>query len=351
MKQSFKTRSVAPLAILIALLLASVTSAKADELSARPVKVIELQNDRHGAERIFFGRVTAKQTVDLAFQVGGQIVEFPAVEGTILEQGALLAALDPEPFEINVERATIAKDQADRALARVEQLQGTVTNVAIDDAATQAAMQDVALRDAEFALERAVLTTPFDALVASRNVANFTTIGAGTSVIRLHDMSELRIEISIPEILFQQIGDDPNVVLEAVFPASNERFGVAFREVNAEASQIGQTFQVTVGMTPPEGLLLLPGSSATVYARFPDFENGITIPSSAIYIDTDGSTFVMRLVGEVGNETIAKSPVDIRINDQGRVEVMSGLSKDDTIVAAGVQTLTDGQSVRRFTSL
>jgi hypothetical protein len=31
--------------------------------------------------------------------------------------------------------------------------------------------------------------------------------------------------------------------------------------------------------------------------------------------------------------------------------VMSGLSKDDTIVAAGVQTLTDGQSVRRFTSL
>lgn len=352
MKPNFPilSRILAPTLIMVAFGMACMASAKADDLTAKPVKVIELKQAGSVAERVFFGRVTAKQTVDLAFQVGGQIVDFPAVEGSILQKDALIAALDPESFEINLERAKIGKDQADRALARFEKLQGTVSAVTVDDAATQAAMQKVAMQDAKFALERSVLSAPFDALVASRNVANFTTIDAGTSIIRLHDMSELRIEINVPEILFQQVGEDPNVVLEAVFPASDKRFPVAFREINAEASQIGQTFQVTVGMIPPEGLLLLPGSSATIYATFPDFESGIIVPASAIHTDTEGTTSVMRLVGDLGSETIAKNPVEIRVNTQGTIEVMSGLSQDGAIVAAGVQTLSDGQAVRRFSS-
>lgn len=334
----------------IILLLATATLAAA-QTETKPVKTITVSQEDQTQTRVFFGRVTAKQTVDLAFQVGGQIREFPAVEGELIAVGDLVARLDAEPFSLAVERAAISKDQADRALARLEKLKGnTVSGVAVEDAASQASLGAVALKDAEYALERSVLVAPFDALVASRTVANFTTVGAGTTVVRLHDMSELRIDVNVPEVLFQRIGPNADVVLEAEFPTSDTRYPVAFREINAEASDIGQTFQVTLGMAPPQGLNLLPGSSVMIHAGFKQDVAGFVVPASAIRTDTDGTTSVMRLVGAEPVETLEKVVVVLSVNDRGGLEITSGLDEGDVIVATGVQSLSAGQSVSRFTT-
>ena len=43
------------------------------------------------------------------------------------------------------------------------------------------------------ARDKASLEAPFEAMVAERLVANFTTISAGTPIARLHDMSALQV--------------------------------------------------------------------------------------------------------------------------------------------------------------
>ena len=339
------------LAIPIIIILLATANFAAAEGVPKSVKTMTVSQGEQTQSRVFFGRVTAKQTVDLAFQVAGQIIEFPAVEGDLIPAGDLVAALDAEPFALAVERARIAKDQADRAVARFEKLKGnTVSKVTVEDAASQASLAAVALRDAEYAQARATLVAPFDALVASRAVANFSTVGAGTTVVRLHDMSELRIDVNVPEVLFQRIGQDAEVGLAAQFPTGDTRYPVEFREINAEASDIGQTFQVTLGMVPPEGLNLLPGSSVMIHASFEREVTGIVIPASAIYTDIDGATFVMRLTGQDGAETLQKTAVSLGVNEQGTFEITQGLNRGDVIVATGVQALSDGQAVSRFSS-
>ncbi|MDP5216977.1 hypothetical protein Q5Y75_07095 [Ruegeria sp. 2205SS24-7] len=89
-------------------------------------------------------------------------------------------------------------------------------------------------------------------------MANFTTVSPGTHVVRLHGMPDLRIEIDVAEVLFQRVGAKTEINLQAKFPASDELFPLEVREVNAETSQIGQTFRVTLSMTPPEELQLSP---------------------------------------------------------------------------------------------
>lgn len=327
------------------------TNAHAGE-AAKVVKTVEISQPEGDLGRTFFGRVSAKQTTDLAFQVGGQVVEFPVIEGEVVKKGELIARLDPEPFELAVQRARLSKAQADRDLSRLQKLQGaTVSKVAVEEAATQAGIADVSLGDSEYAMKRSVLVAPFDAMIANRTVANFTTVSAGTVVARVHDMSELRIEINVPEILFQKIGDERKVSLQAEFPASAKRYPIEFREVDAEASQIGQTFRVTLGLAPPPGLLLLPGSSVLVHATLPRKTAGYPVPPTAIYTDIDGKTSVMRMqTAEDGTEVVAKTAVEIRIDENGTLNVIDGLADGDVIVAAGVQTLSDGQSVQRFTS-
>ncbi|MES0824469.1 efflux RND transporter periplasmic adaptor subunit [Ruegeria sp. SCP11] len=338
------------LSFLSAALIALTTSAVAQD-TAKPVKLMLVQETTPGFSRQFFGRVAARQTVDLAFQVSGQIVEMPVTEGFVIPKGELIAQLDQAPFQRRYDRAVLQKDQADRTVARLSRLRGTTASqVAVDDAETEAQLADIAVRDAEYDLEHATLTAPFDALVSSRAVEAFTTVSAGAPIVRIHDMSELRIEVDVPEILFQRSGQEEDIKITAKFPVSDEVFPLQIREFDAESSTVGQTFRIQFGLTPPEGLQILPGSSVTVNVQVQDDQTGIVIPASAIVANADGALGVM-VFSPVGADegTIRLVPVTIEPTQTGDVRVLTGLSDGDEIVVAGGSALTDGQAVRRFT--
>lgn len=316
----------------------------------RPAVIAKVETLESASERVFFGRVKARQTVDLAFQVGGQILQLPVDEGQPIEQGDLIAALDQEPFELSLARSAAELSQSQDDLNRFRRLSGnTVTQVTIDDAETAVELNEIALRDAERSLELATLVAPFDGIIARRSVPNFTTISAGTSVVRIHDMSDLRVEIEVPEVLFQEAGRDPDVRLEVEFAASTKRYEMEFREVVAETTQIGQSFQLTLGMEPPDDLFLLPGASATVYARLASEEPALVIPASALVFDADGAPSVMVFEpADADAGTVRRQAVEIGATGAGSVQVLAGLSDGEEIIASGAALLADGDTVTRF---
>ncbi len=335
----------------LGLVLAVLATPIAAQDTPKPVKLLQVQETSPGFTRQFFGRVAARQTVDLAFQVAGQILEMPITEGFVIPKDGLIARLDQEPFELRLDRARLQKEQADRTVARLSRLRGTTASqVAVDDAETEAQLAAIALRDAEYELEHATLTAPFDALVSSRAVEAFTTVSAGTPIVRIHDMSELRIEVDVPEILFQRSGQNEDITITAKFPASDEVFPLEIREFDAETSSVGQTFRIQFGLTPPEGLQILPGSSVSVNVHVRDDRTGIVLPASAIAAGADGTLSVMVFSPAGADEgTVRRSTVTIEPTQTGEVRVLTGLSDGDEIVVAGGSTLTDGQTVRRFT--
>ena len=335
--------------IVTALMLSGQTAA-AQEAEPRVAITMTVGGDAEGVTRQFFGTVVARQTVDLAFQVGGKIVDLPAQEGQVIPAGGLAAALDLEPFELQLRQAQLQYEQAERTFNRLDRLGSNVSGAQLDDAETQLGVAGVTLRNAEVALEDATLLVPFDALVASRNVANFSTIGQGTPVVRLHDMSELRVEIDVPEVLFQQAGRDANIQLEARFPTGPETYTLEVREFNAEASSVGQSFRATLALPSDAGLTALPGSSVTVLATQRADDVTLFVPPSAIKLGNSGETSVMRYIPRDDTTgTLESVVVKIAPNRDGLVQVIDGLSAGDEILRTGANAVSDGQIVRRFT--
>ena len=344
-----KRLHVAALTFAITLALAFPNSSLAQ---APIVKIETVDAIASGLSRVFFGHVVARETVDLAFQVSGQIVESPLEEGSDVPKGGLVARLDLVPFELSLEEARANSDQASRTLERYRQLVGSaVSQTTVQDAQTQVELASVALRNAERALEQATLHAPFDALVASRLVPNFSTTSAGTPVIRLHDMSELRIEIEVPETLFQQAGRNPNVEIFAEFTGDPKQYPLEIREVNAETAAVGQTYSITLGMAPTEELSVWPGSSARVTATLATAKTRITVPASAVVIANDGATHVMVFTPTGGIEgQVTATSVEIAATEHGAIAIVSGLEIGQEVVVVGASSLTDGEKVRRFTS-
>lgn len=335
--------------ILGAVLLSAPAMAQEDAV-LRPVKLIELSGPSVSVERTFFGRVVARQTVDLAFQVGGQILQIPAVEGAEVRKGDLIAELDLEPFELAKAEAEERLDQATRTVTRFEQLQGAaVSEVALRDARTDLRLAELAEQDAQRALRLATLRAPFDGLVAERLMANFNTISAGTPVVRLHDMSETRVEIDVPEVLFQRAGKDPDMDITGTFPADDRAYPLVAREFVAETSRVGQTYQITLAFAAPLDREALPGTSVTVRAQLNEQQTGIPVPTSAIVDSGDNSKAVFVFTPTGADEgTVSLRPVELEVAAGGGFALLSGVEPGEEIVAAGVNLLTDGQRVARF---
>lgn len=325
--------------------------ATAQDAPLKPVKLLQVEQSSQVLERHFFGKVVARQTVDLAFQVGGQVVSLSAVEGSEIAKDAVIAQLDLVPFQLAEEQARLQKEQADRTVTRLTQLQGSsVSQVTVDDARTQAGLADIAQRNAADSLAKATLHAPFDGVVASRSVETFSTVSPGMPVVRLHDMSELRIEIDVPEILFQRAGEDPNISIVAQFPFSTTEFPLEVREFNAEASPIGQTYQLTFGLTAPDDLRVLPGSSVTVKAQLNEGGERILVPAPSIGVAADGGLYVIVFEPFKDGEGTARiTPVTAVATANGAFQITDGLKSGVEILATGVGVVTDGQSVRRFT--
>jgi multidrug efflux pump subunit AcrA (membrane-fusion protein) len=113
------------------------------------------------------------------------------------------------------------------------------------------------------------------------------------------------------------------------------------RELSPQADPVTRTFQVRIGLTdPPEAMRL--GSTVTGAIHLGQAP-GIRIPASAL-TSAEGAPAVF--VYDPDSSTVSLQTIEVERHGVAEVEVAQGLSPDDIVVTAGVQTLRPGQKVR-----
>lgn len=303
-------------------------------------------------ERRFFGRVVARETLDLAFDIGGRVEDMPVEAGDRVSAGAVLAQIRPAPLERSVERARIDLAAAERELQRARTLVATnaTARTRAEDAADAVALAQVALADAELTLADATLTAPFDALIVDRLVPPLSVVEPGQPVLRLHDLSELRIEVVLPERLLAEVADPANLGFAAVLPGLSQPVQLTLRTFRAEADRIGQGYTVTLALPADVPPTLVPGIAAEVIVTRPDAPPGLPIPSAAVVVGPQGETFVLALTGSGDVQVLEQVPVTVASTD-GTTVLADGIAPGTEIVAAGAHLLTEGQRATRFVRL
>jgi len=324
-------------------------------LQAKPVyvKTMIVGEQTQQIKRRFFGRIVARETVDLSFEVGGKLNVLNAPEGASLEEGALIGKLDLTPFQRAVRRAEIDLAQAERDMARAETLAASRvgSEVRAQDARTRRDLAAVALQTANDALEDAQIQAPFKALVATRVAANFTLVEPGQPIVRLHDMSQIRAEFDLPERLLRQIGRLESVTFETCLADRSEPITLKLVEFNTEPEQIGQAYTITLAFPDIESDFLVPGATLTIDAKIERENQMITIPVSATSVKPDGTT-VAYAINEKSDGTLIldELPIEV-ISTSGTNLSVTGLDAGTEIVSIGAHLLNDEQAARRYRGL
>ena len=335
-------------------LLAAACSAP--ELPAEePVRAARIEAARpaqSAAVREFVGRVEARLTVDLAFQVGGRLSTFPVTEGQIIEQGAPVASLETQDFERALREARVQLQQARQNLDRVETLheRGISADAALEDARTAYDLRAVALDNARQNLDYASVTAPFQGLVSRRLVDNFTTIAPGQPVARLQDVGELRVAIQVPEQILALVDENTPPQISARFAfLPDDTYDLVFRELIAEPDRASQTYTALFALPDNIPANILPGMTASVRViTEPSADvaerGGATIPVTALSPASDGGFVVW--VFSPGEGAVSARRVTVGPVTGDMVRIDEGLTPGEQIVTAGVSALYEGMAVR-----
>lgn len=300
------------------------------------------------ARREFVGRVEARYTVDLAFQVGGRLAEFPVLEGQKVERGQPIARLETQDYERAVREAQVQLQQAEAHLTRQRTLheRGIVAEAALEDAQTAHDLRGVALDNARQNLAYTRITAPFDGLVSHRLADAHTMLSAGQGVARLQDLSERRVAISAPENLIAALDSERGYNATARFAfLPDQTFALEYREILAEAEQGSQTYKVVFALPDDVPGNILPGMTANVAVALENGEAaGVRAPVSALTGSAQGGFTVW--VYDPASNAVSARAVQTGPVAGDTVLIASGLAPGDRIVTAGVSALHEGMKVR-----
>lgn len=350
MKQWILTGLLLVLAASLSLYAAPKDKGAKPSTSAQPaataVKVLTLRESTADEVPGFPGRVEAGDSALLAFRVGGQLKELKVRMGQPVEQGTVLAELDPTDYQLNVDARQAEFDLAQLEAERANTLfaQKLISEDQYDTAQTVLATSRAKLQQAREQLSFCKLTAPFAGSIAFTYAMPSEVVGPQQPILNLQDTSTLDIHFNLPP-QYQSLLE---VVNPAAFTVTFELLpGVPlearYKEVGMQPDPDTNSYPMTLSVEAPADFSARPGMPVSVHLHHPSLlTSRWVLPREALFDVSAETAHVWRI--DPSGMTIHKTPIEL---DPSGV-LLSGLKPGDRIVAAGVDRLDEGQRVRAW---
>lgn len=333
--------------------------AKAPE-PIRHIKHMKLSAKPVNQSRVISGVISPVVKSNVAFEIGGRILKLNVSVGDRIEKGAVIAELDPQTFQLNLDSAQGSLQSAHAQLAdavkKFEQQSQlykkkftTKTNydsamATLESAKSTVAIEQSKVEIAKRDLKNTKLLAPFTGAVSEKFFDAFEEVSTGNPIIELHTEGRYEVDVSLPETLVNDIhvGDKVSVKLTI---GNHELMEGYVKDIGSRAGQ-ANAFPVTVGLSK-DGVGLRPGMSVEVKFEFAQTLEGQTfnIPLAAIITSGEKDKSYV-FVYNTKEKFVERRDVQV-VNIRDNVLIITGNVKEGDIIAvAGLSFLVDKMPVR-----
>lgn len=183
------------------------------------------------------------------------------------------------------------------------------------------------------------LHSPIDGVVADRSVYPGEMATAGTPLIRVIDVSKVvvRLHVPQPKAAHLKLGDPATIHVPGLQQGVPGKITVFSPALDPNST----TVQIWVEAKNPNNELQ-PGTSVEVSIVAKVVPNALVVPTSAILTASNGTTSVM-VVG--ADNRVQRHDVTTGIENNGSVQIVSGLKPGEEVVATGAYGLPDKTKV------
>ena len=295
------------------------------------------------------GTIEASEQYALASKVSGEVLEIYAENGAELKKGDKIARLDNQK-QIDAAKYTLEQAQAQAKAAsdarnRLASLQasGDISAQDFESADAQAKAAEAQVKAAKLnydtQVEFATITAPADGVLQNSILVKDAMIPQGTQIASLMGKGKQQLVFSATEELMKNLSLGQEVKVEK----GQEQYTGSITEISGVMNAQTGLFTVKANLENSS----LPEGSRVKLTVTKDSRTGVNLlPLSVIYYD-NGSPYVYLLEkGEGENGTIKKQFIELGLQGEEKVEILSGLSEKDLVVSSWNNEMYDGATVR-----
>lgn len=308
----------------------------------------------------FAGLVAAVDSSGLSFQVGGQVISVSVDIGDRVTKGQVLAVLDPEPYQLDVDaveaelirakdNVTKSKAEYERQKRIFEQGAGAKSNLEVAEfnykSARSAVNYQVARLDqAKRNLTKTTLLAPYDGSIAWRSVQPNEEVGVGQKILEINASGEMEVQLAVPETTVDRIHIDDSAMIQfPTLPGESAKGRISYI---GSAAIKANAFPVRVVLIDPNKNVK-PGmtAEANLFLKVENQHPGYLVPLQAL-LPAPETNRGYAFVYDPKTSTVRKTAVRARRMENKEAVIFEGLAAGDIIAVAGVSFLADGMKVK-----
>jgi len=265
-------------------------------------------------------------------------------DGQAVRVGAPLVELQTAEEDAAIIQARAQLTQAQREYDRYKTLadRGVAPRVMAENAETALETARAAVTAAEARRGDRILRAPFSGVLGLTTVTQGTLISPGTVITTLDDLSSIRVDFAVPERFLSTLRAGTALTATAdAYPGRTFEGRIALMDVRVDE----QTRAVTARAEfPNPGGEIRPGMMMRVAVRQGQ-RQALAVPEAAVQYEGAGA-FVYRIAGNDQGSIAQRVEVQAGTVENGFVEIVTGLSLNDRVVASGLNRIQPGAPVR-----
>lgn len=285
------------------------------------------------------GVLIPDESVDLAFETAGKVVEILFEEGTFVREGDLLARINDEYLVATRARLTAQLKLAnDRVYRQAELLErDAVSREALEQVQTDLAILQADIDIINAQIDRTKLRAPFDGVIGLRQISVGAYVTTTMSVATLTKNNPLKVEFAIPERYAQDIGKGANLTFKVEGDLNEYKAQVYAAESSVDMDLHQYTLRALYNN---DNGRMMAGRYALVELKKDEIYDAIAIPAEAIVPEMGLDKVYLYKSGKA-------EPVVIKtgLRTEDMVQVVEGLSLADTMIVSGTLQLRTGLEV------
>ncbi len=305
-----------------------------------PVKAVAAKLAPAVEEASAVGTLRADEAVTIRPEIAGRIAEIRFNEGQNVARGAVLLRLDQSELA-----AVLASSKAQAGLERqrLERAEDThkkgfISQQAIDEQRANYQRSLAKQREDEARLDKTEIRAAFPGVMGLRQVSEGAFVAAGTDVVRLEKIDQLKLDFRVPESYVGKLkpGQGVRVQLDAY---GARGFAGSVYALEPAVDEATRTVLVRARVANPD-LKLRPGMFARVQVQLGVREKAVWVPEAAI-VPRGQDSFLFRILD--GRADLVKVQTGLR--KVGEVEIVTGLAAGELVVTEGNQRIGPGSPV------
>ncbi|WP_235297242.1 efflux RND transporter periplasmic adaptor subunit [Portibacter marinus] len=285
------------------------------------------------------GSFIAEDQVEISSEVSGYLQSIYFNEGDYKRKGEQLAKINDSELQARKKKLQIDLEYAQQEIQRANKLLEiqAISAEEGDRLANQAKVIQAEIDVLDAQIAKTLILAPFSGRIGVQLKSEGAYLSPGVGIAELHRLNPIKLEFFVPEKLAGTVkqGDE----IQFTIPSSSDTFTTKIYLISPSMDENNRSLRMRSRINNNQGQFM-PGGYADVFYDIQTEEGSLLIPAEAIIPVLDGQK-----VMKVERGKVKSQKVEVGMRTATNVQILGGITENDTILVTGILTATDGAPV------